>query len=81
LAEKDPDLGLKAAEKLTGMSRNPMFLLRLAWAQHAKGEKEKAKATLEEAFQKMEQEKLRDPGSYEENLKELKEAKARFGKG
>jgi thiol-disulfide isomerase/thioredoxin len=81
LKQKDPSLAMKVSTKLASMARDPMFLVRLAWAYHASGEKDKAEATLAEAFSKMPQEKARNPQFYEEMLKSLNEAKAEFAKG
>ncbi len=78
LAIKDPALAMKAGEKLASMARVPMFLLRLAWAQYANGQTDAAKATLKEAFAKMDVEKKRNPGSYDRMLKNLKEAESYF---
>ncbi|MBC8064570.1 MAG: redoxin domain-containing protein [Chlorobia bacterium] len=78
LAEKDPEIAFKAAEKLAGLARDPMFLVRLAWAHYRKGEVEKAKAVVEEAFGKIEEQKKRNPQSVDSMIRRLHEAKAYF---
>jgi thiol-disulfide isomerase/thioredoxin len=77
----DSDLALAAATKLVGYDRAPMFLLRLAWAQHVSGQTADALATIQEALSKMDAEKQRNPRSYESLLTRLSEAKAVFERG
>jgi thiol-disulfide isomerase/thioredoxin len=79
--QKAPDVALLAAEKLTALARDPLFLLRLAWAHHANGQTDKAMATIEEAMQKMPEEKKRRPQTYDGLMKRLKEARVYFDKG
>jgi thiol-disulfide isomerase/thioredoxin len=81
LAVKDAALALKAGEKLASMARVPMFLVQLAWAQYASGQVDKAKATLDEAFSKMPDEKKRNAQFYDGMMANLKEARAYFEKG
>jgi hypothetical protein len=76
LTEKDPSIALKAAEKLTGLARAPMFLLRLAWAQWAGGQGDKARATVAEAMSKMPEEKKQNPRTYDSLMARLREAEA-----
>jgi thiol-disulfide isomerase/thioredoxin len=80
LGETDANIALKAAVKLAGLARSPMFLLRLAWAYHKNGQVDEAKSTIEEAISGMVEEKRRNPASYERTLARLKEAKAHFAK-
>ncbi|MEX2243524.1 MAG: redoxin domain-containing protein [Fimbriimonadaceae bacterium] len=81
LAQKDAAISLKAGERLAGLARVPMFLLRLAWAQYADGQTDVAKATLTEALSKMDEEKKRNPRSYDGLMARLKEAKSFFDQG
>lgn len=76
LVDKDTEIGLRTGEMLAKMAREPMFLIRLAYAYHAAGQWDKAKEAIDEALQKMGTEKTKNPQYYAEELRSVKEARA-----